>query len=380
MRRSARSRSPPKRWSRTSRRSWTRSSGPSRRRRKAITSAPSPCRARWGPGSRWIRWAITHDPHQGAEAGGRDGARRPVAPHPDGVRDRLHGAQRRAHHRAAASPPRGRGRVRRREEHAGAAGPGRGPGDRARAAPRRADGAGAWWRRPRGGGQGADRLRQGAREAGDQGGAGGWADREPRADQAARGAALEAGAPGPAGRGAPSAARGAGGGAEWLAVHDGGCPRGAPDEARGGRCFLTGREKQMATQTGLSIDDLLDAIGNLSVVELAQLIDKFKEKFGVTIAAPAAAPAAGAAAGGAGGAGAAAPVEEKTEFTVVLMSGGEKKIQVIKEVRAITSLGLKEAKDLVEGAPGTVKEGVSKQEAEEIKKKLEAQGAVVELK
>ncbi len=136
----------------------------------------------------------------------------------------------------------------------------------------------------------------------------------------------------------------------------------------------------MATQTALSIDDLLDAIGNLSVVELAQLIDKFKEKFGVTIAAPAAAPAAGAAAGGAGGAGAAAPVEEKTEFTVVLMSGGEKKIQVIKEVRAITSLGLKEAKDLVEGAPGTVKEGVSKQEAEEIKKKLEAQGAVVELK
>jgi large subunit ribosomal protein L7/L12 len=134
----------------------------------------------------------------------------------------------------------------------------------------------------------------------------------------------------------------------------------------------------MATQTDLSIDDLLDAIGNLSVVELAQLIDKFKEKFGVTIAAPAAAPAAGGAAGG--GAAAAAPAEEKTEFTVVLKSGGEKKIQVIKEVRAITSLGLKEAKDLVEGAPGTVKEGVSKQEAEEIKKKLEAQGAVVELK
>src|SRR5438477_202356 len=133
----------------------------------------------------------------------------------------------------------------------------------------------------------------------------------------------------------------------------------------------------MATQTDLSIDDLLDAIGNLSVVELAQLINRFKEKFGVTIAAPAAAPAAG---GAAGGGAAAAPVEEKTEFTVVLKSGGEKKIQVIKEVRAITSLGLKEAKDLVEGAPGTVKEGVSKQEAEEIKKKLEAQGAVVELK
>jgi large subunit ribosomal protein L7/L12 len=88
-----------------------------------------------------------------------------------------------------------------------------------------------------------------------------------------------------------------------------------------------------------------------------------------------------AAGGAAGGAAAAAPAaEEKTEFTVVLKSGGEKKIQVIKEIRAITSLGLKEAKDLVEGAPGTVKEGVNKQEAEEIKKKLEAQGAVVELK
>jgi len=133
----------------------------------------------------------------------------------------------------------------------------------------------------------------------------------------------------------------------------------------------------MATQT-MSKDDILEAIGNMSVFELAELIEAFKEKFGVTTAAPAAAPAGGAAGGAAG---AAAPaVEEKTEFTVVLKSGGEKKIQVIKEVRAITSLGLKEAKDLVEGAPGTVKEGVSKQEAEEIKKKLEAQGAVVELK
>ena len=132
----------------------------------------------------------------------------------------------------------------------------------------------------------------------------------------------------------------------------------------------------MATQTSLSIDDLLEAIGNLSVVELSQLIEKFKDKFGVTIAAPAAAAPAGGAAGGA----AAAAAEEKTEFTVILKAGGEKKIQVIKEIRAITSLGLKEAKDLVEGAPGTVKEGVSKAEAEEIKKKLEAQGAVVELK
>jgi large subunit ribosomal protein L7/L12 len=133
----------------------------------------------------------------------------------------------------------------------------------------------------------------------------------------------------------------------------------------------------MATQT-MSKNDILEAIGNMSVFELAELIEAFKEKFGVTIAAPVAgAPAGGAA----GGAAAAAPAaEEKTEYTVVLKAGGEKKIQVIKEIRAITSLGLKEAKDLVEGAPGTVKEGVSKQEAEEIKKKLEAQGAVVELK
>ncbi|HMH82661.1 MAG TPA: 50S ribosomal protein L7/L12 [Gemmatimonadales bacterium] len=134
----------------------------------------------------------------------------------------------------------------------------------------------------------------------------------------------------------------------------------------------------MATQTSLSKDEILEAIGTMSVFELAELIEAFKEKFGVTITAPA---AAAPAAGGAGAAGAAAPApEEKTEFTVILKAGGEKKIQVIKEIRAITSLGLKEAKDLVEGAPGTVKEGVSKQEAEEIKKKLEAQGAVVELK
>ena len=136
----------------------------------------------------------------------------------------------------------------------------------------------------------------------------------------------------------------------------------------------------MATQTSVSKGDILEAIGNMSVFELAELIEAFKEKFGVTIAAPVAAAPAGA--GGAGaGAGAAAPAaEEQTEFTVILKGAGEKKIQVIKEIRAITNLGLKEAKDLVEGAPGTVKEGVSKQEAEEIKKKLEAQGAAVELK
>src|SRR5467141_2419030 len=129
----------------------------------------------------------------------------------------------------------------------------------------------------------------------------------------------------------------------------------------------------MATQT-MSKDDILEAIGNMSVFEVAELNEAFKGRFGVTIAAPAAAPA------GAAPAAAAAAVEEQTEFTVILKAGGEKKIQVIKEIRAITSLGLKEAKDLVEGAPGTVKEGVNKAEAEEIKKKLEAQGAVVELK
>jgi len=130
----------------------------------------------------------------------------------------------------------------------------------------------------------------------------------------------------------------------------------------------------MATQT-MSKDDILEAIGNMSVFELAELIEAFKARFGVTIAAPvAAAPTGGA------GAAAAPAAEEKTEFTVMLQSGGEKKIQVIKEVRAITNLGLKEAKDLVEGVPGVIKEGVTKQEAEEIKKKLEAQGAVVELK
>jgi len=128
----------------------------------------------------------------------------------------------------------------------------------------------------------------------------------------------------------------------------------------------------MATQT-MSKDDILESIGNMSVFELAELIEAFKSRFGVTIAAP-------AAAAGAAPAAAAPAAEEKTEFTVILKAGGEKKIQVIKEIRAITSLGLKEAKDLVEGAPGTVKEGVNKQEAEEIKKKLEAQGAVVELK
>ena len=116
----------------------------------------------------------------------------------------------------------------------------------------------------------------------------------------------------------------------------------------------------MATTT-LTNDEILEAIGNKTVVELAELIEGFKAKFNVTIAA--AAPAA--AAGGAGGGAAAAPAaEEKTEFAVVLKEGGAKKIQVIKVVREITSLGLKEAKDAVDNVPSTIKEGVSKAEAE----------------
>ena len=124
--------------------------------------------------------------------------------------------------------------------------------------------------------------------------------------------------------------------------------------------------------TTLSNEDILEALGSKTVVELADLIEAFKTKFNVTVAA--------APAGGAGGGAAAPAAEEKTEFTVILKEGGAKKIQVIKVVRELTSLGLKEAKDLVDGAPSSVKEGVSKAEAEEIKKKLEEQGAVVELK
>jgi large subunit ribosomal protein L7/L12 len=133
----------------------------------------------------------------------------------------------------------------------------------------------------------------------------------------------------------------------------------------------------MATTT-LSNEEILEAIGHKTVIELAELIEAFKTKFNVTIAAPV---AAGPAGGGAGAGGAAAPaVEEKTEWAVVLKEGGAKKIQVIKVVREITSLGLKEAKDAVDQTPSTIKEGISKAEAEEIKKKLEEQGAVVELK
>jgi large subunit ribosomal protein L7/L12 len=119
---------------------------------------------------------------------------------------------------------------------------------------------------------------------------------------------------------------------------------------------------------------IADDLSSLTVLEAAELSKMLEEKLGVSAAAPVAVAAMP------GAAAAAAPVEEKTEFTVVLAKTGEKKIEVIKEVRAITGLGLKEAKDLVEGAPKNVKEGVSKKDAEEMKKKLEAVGATVELK
>ena len=120
------------------------------------------------------------------------------------------------------------------------------------------------------------------------------------------------------------------------------------------------------------LNKIIDELSSLTVVEAAELSKQLEEKWGVTAAAAvAAAPAAGAG---------AAPAEEKTEFTIVLASAGDKKINVIKEIRGVTSLGLKEAKDLVEGAPKEVKSGVNKKEAEEIKAKLEAAGAKVELK
>ena len=117
------------------------------------------------------------------------------------------------------------------------------------------------------------------------------------------------------------------------------------------------------------LNKIIEDLSSLTVVEAAELSKQLEEKWGVTPMAAAAAPAAGAA-----------PEEEKDEFTIILTAAGDKKINVIKEIRAITTLGLKEAKDLVEGAPKEVKTGVNKKEAEEIKKKLEAAGAKVELK
>ena len=123
-----------------------------------------------------------------------------------------------------------------------------------------------------------------------------------------------------------------------------------------------------------SKEEILDSIAKMSVMDLVDLVKLMEEKFGVTAAAPVAVAAAG------GAAAAAAPAEEKTEFTVVLAAVGEKKVEVIKAVREITGLGLKEAKDLVEGAPQPVKEGVNKADSDSFKKKLEAAGAKVEIK
>src|SRR5665213_2411685 len=126
----------------------------------------------------------------------------------------------------------------------------------------------------------------------------------------------------------------------------------------------------------LTKDQILDGISELSVLELSELLKDFEERFCVTAAAPAAAAAAPAAGGDAGG----AEVEEKSEFDVILTAAGDKKIQVIKEVRALTSLGLKEAKDLVDGAPKPVLEKANKEDAEKAKAQLEGAGATVELK
>ena len=121
-------------------------------------------------------------------------------------------------------------------------------------------------------------------------------------------------------------------------------------------------------------EDVVEFISNMTVLDLSEFVKELEEKFGVSAAAPVAVAAAG------GGADAAAPAEEKTEFDVILTSAGDKKIGVIKEVRGITALGLKEAKELVESAPAPIKEGVSKDEAEEIKSKIEAAGGGAEIK
>jgi len=132
----------------------------------------------------------------------------------------------------------------------------------------------------------------------------------------------------------------------------------------------------MANAT-MSKDEILEAIGNMSVLELSELVEAFKSKFNVTISAS---PVAAAPAAGGAGAGAAVAAEEQTEFALTLKEAGAKKIQVIKVVRELTGLGLKEAKDLVDGAPSVVKSGVTKDEAATMRAKLEEQGAAVEVK
>ncbi len=130
----------------------------------------------------------------------------------------------------------------------------------------------------------------------------------------------------------------------------------------------------MATEKKITKEEVVEFIENMTVLELSEMVKELEERLGVSAAAPVAAVAA------AGPAAAAAPAEEKTDFDVILTGFGDQKIQVIKVARAVTGLGLKEAKDLVEGIPKPVKEGVSKDEAEEIKKKLEEVGATVEIK
>lgn len=126
----------------------------------------------------------------------------------------------------------------------------------------------------------------------------------------------------------------------------------------------------------ISKEDVIEFISNMTVLELSELVKELEDKFGVSAAAPVAVAAPGAVAGEGGG----APAEEQTEFDVILVDFGDQKIKVIKEVRAVTSLGLKEAKDLVESAPKPIKEGVSKDEAEKIKEQVESVGAKVEIK
>ena len=126
----------------------------------------------------------------------------------------------------------------------------------------------------------------------------------------------------------------------------------------------------------ISKEDVIEFISNMTVLELSELVKELEDKFGVSAAAPVAVAAGGAVAGEGGG----APAEEQTEFDVILVDFGDQKIKVIKEVRAVTSLGLKEAKDLVESAPKAIKEGVSKDEAEKIKEQVESVGAKVEIK
>ncbi len=138
-------------------------------------------------------------------------------------------------------------------------------------------------------------------------------------------------------------------------------------------------ENKMATATKMSKEEIVDVIGNLSVLELSELVKAVEEKFGVKAAAAAPMMMAAPAAGGGAAAGAAS-AEEKTDFTVFMTSAGDKKIQVIKVVRELTGLGLKEAKDLVEAAPKAVKDGVPKAQAEDMKKKLMESGAVIELR